>query len=84
MSFGLIRAMGFRKSLKFLYTTVLHIGYQAMILPQLRVAYLRMCGAEIGSDTIICDGVRLINLHRRGFKALKIGRGCWVSRLGPP
>lgn len=50
-----------------------------MIFPQMRVAFLRLCGAKIGKGTIICSGVRFINLYRTGFKGLTIGSYCWIS-----
>lgn len=74
-----LKELGIRKAIKFFYTTILSILYKFMIFPQMRVAFLRLCGAKIGKGTIICGGVRFINLYRTGFKGLTIGKYCWIS-----
>jgi acetyltransferase-like isoleucine patch superfamily enzyme len=74
-----LKQLGIRKAIKFFYTTFLAIIYKFMIFPQMRSAFLRLCGAKIGKGTIICGGVRFINLYRTGFKGLTIGSYCWIS-----
>ena len=74
-----LKQLGIKKAIKFFYTTVLAIIYKFMIFPQMRTAFLRLCGAKIGKGTIICGGVRFINLYRTGFKGLTIGKYCWIS-----
>ncbi len=74
-----LKQLGLKKAVKFFFTTILAIIYKFMIFPQLRTAFLRLCGAKIGKGTIICGGIRFINLHRTGFPGLKIGNYCWIS-----
>ncbi|HGJ64586.1 TPA: hypothetical protein ENS27_04265 [bacterium] len=74
-----LKQLGIKKAIKFFYTTILAIIYKFMIFPQMRTAFLRLCGAKIGKGTIICGGVRFINLYRTGFKGLTIGKYCWIS-----
>jgi acetyltransferase-like isoleucine patch superfamily enzyme len=74
-----LKEVGIRKAFRYFYTTLLAILYKLMIFPQLRVAFLRACGARIGRGTIICSGVRFINLHRTGYRGLCVGDYCWIS-----
>jgi len=74
-----LKEIGLKKAFKYFYTTFLAILYKFMIFPQMRVAFLRLCGARIGNNTIICDGVRFNNLHWNGFKNLIIGNYCWIA-----
>lgn len=74
-----LKQLGIRKAIRFFYTRILEIIYKFMIFPQLRIVYLRLCGAKIGKGTIICSGVRFINLHWNGFKNLNIGDYCWIA-----
>jgi len=77
--FVALKEIGIKKAIKYFYTTFLAIIYKFMIFPQMRVVFLRLCGAKIGKGTIICNGVRFINLYRTGFKGLTIGNYCWIS-----
>lgn len=74
-----LKEIGIWKAFKYFYTTFLGIFYKAMIFPQMRVAFLRLCGAKIGKNTIICSGVRFLNLYRTGLRGLTIGNYCWIS-----
>lgn len=47
-------------------------------LPPVRVLLLRLCGANVGSDTVIFD-VRFANLYHYGFKRLRIGNRCFLG-----
>jgi acetyltransferase-like isoleucine patch superfamily enzyme len=49
-----------------------------LVPPQLRVALLRVFGAEVGTDTIV-HPVTFTNLYRTGFKGLSIGRECFIA-----
>jgi acetyltransferase-like isoleucine patch superfamily enzyme len=49
-----------------------------LLPPQLRVALLRIFGAEVGSDTIV-HPVTFTNLYRTGFKGLAIGKECFIA-----
>jgi len=74
-----LKEIGIRKALRYLYTTLLAILYKLMVFPQFRAVFLRACGARIGRGTIICSGVRFINLHRTGYRGLTVGDYCWIS-----
>jgi len=74
-----LKEIGIKKAFKFFYTTLLMILYEFMIFPQMRIIFLRLCGAKIGKHTIISRGVKFINLYRTGFKGLTIGNYCFIS-----
>lgn len=70
--------IGLRKSIKFALFTVLHLGFRALPLPQLRTVYLRVLGATVGKDCII-HNVRFFNYYRTGFTGLRIGNCCFLG-----
>ena len=49
-----------------------------LVPPQLRVALLRIFGAEVGADTIV-HPASFTNLYRTGFRGLSIGRECFIA-----
>lgn len=72
-----IQSIGFLKAFRFMwfewFSWFLHIS-----LPPVRVLLLRLCGANVGSDTVIFD-VRFANLYHYGFKRLRIGNRCFLG-----
>lgn len=74
-----IKEIGIRKAIRYFYTTILAILYDTMIFPQLRIVFLRLCGARIGKGTVICRGVKFINLHRTGYKGITFGDYCYIA-----
>ena len=73
-----IREVGAGRIFRFVWTSALLVLFRAMWLPPLRAGFLRLCGARVGSGTVI-HSVRLINVDRGGFRALTIGRECFVG-----
>jgi acetyltransferase-like isoleucine patch superfamily enzyme len=49
-----------------------------LVPPQLRVALMRVFGADVGSDTIV-HPASFTNLYRTGFKGLSIGKECFIA-----
>lgn len=73
-----LREIGLLKAIKFLIFEIALLLFKLIVLPQARVAYLRMLGAKIGKDVIIHD-VRFFNCYRKGFRGLKIGDNCFIG-----
>ena len=70
--------VGFAKAFRYgLYSLAL-CPYRWMIWPQLRVPYLRLLGARIGSGTIIHDA-HFFNAYRTGFQGLELGENCFIG-----
>lgn len=72
-----LKAIGLMKAFRFVlyswYTWVLHIS-----LPPLRTVFLRLAGAQVGTDTVIMD-VSWINLYQHGFSKIRIGDRCFIG-----
>jgi acetyltransferase-like isoleucine patch superfamily enzyme len=64
--------IGFRKAVKFGWTTLLQIMFRLMIVPQLRSVFLRIVGAKIGRNAII-HRIEFFNLYRKGFAGFVVG-----------
>lgn len=67
------------RKIKFAVWELIMVLYKLMIFPQMRVWFLRLCGAKIGKGTIIMGDVSFINLYHKGFKGLNIGRECYIG-----
>ena len=74
-----LKQIGLARAIRYFFTVWLDLFYRLLPFPQLRVVYLRLCGARIGKNTIICRGVRFLNLYRTGYRGLTIGDFCWIS-----
>lgn len=85
--------IGWRKAVRFGWTTLAMVPYRIALFPQVRAAWLRLLGARVGRRTIV-HGVRFFNLYRRGLAGLDIGEECFLGdeclldlaegiRLGP-
>ena len=73
-----IRELGLARSAKFALGTVVQAGYDLLIIPPLRTLALRLMGARVGPETVLC-GTRFLNFHRRGFRGLRIGASCFLG-----
>jgi acetyltransferase-like isoleucine patch superfamily enzyme len=73
-----LKELGTKRAIKFLIGTILLILFRMMILPPLRVAFLRLLGATVGSNVTI-HSVQFFNYYREGFNALKIGNNCFIG-----
>jgi acetyltransferase-like isoleucine patch superfamily enzyme len=70
--------IGMRRARRVVQSSALLAIFRMTPLP-LRSLFLRLCGATIGSDTILYP-FRLINVDRGdGFKSLHIGANCFVG-----
>jgi len=58
--------------------TLAMVPYRLALFPPLRVAWLRLLGARIGSRVVLHD-VRFFNLYRRGLAGLELGDECFLG-----
>jgi acetyltransferase-like isoleucine patch superfamily enzyme len=73
-----LREIGLRRAVRYLWVSLLlSILRRAWISP-VRVAFLRLCGASVGANTVV-HRLTLINVDRGGFRALRIGARCFVG-----
>ncbi len=73
-----INEIGIKKALLF-FIGIIQIGIiKICIFPNMRSFLLKCFGAKIGKNTLIMN-VDFINPHRKGFKGLEIGDGCFVG-----
>jgi maltose O-acetyltransferase len=73
-----LQTIGVAKALRFVWYAIISKILHCVILPQTRVLIMRMCGAKIGSDTII-GNVSLANLYHYGFSRLIIGSKVFIG-----
>jgi acetyltransferase-like isoleucine patch superfamily enzyme len=73
-----LRHIGWRKAVRFVWTSLyiwlLHLSF----IPQVRVFLLTLAGAKIGKDVIIMD-VDFVNAYHYGFGRLAIGDRCFLG-----
>jgi len=74
-----LKEIGMVKGIRFAIFEIALLLFRFIILPQGRVLYLRMLGADIGKDVIVND-VKFFNCYRKGFKGLKIGDNCFIGQ----
>ena len=73
-----LREVGLRRVGRFIWSSF-QLGILRMLpFPPLRSAFLRLCGATIGANTIL-NRFTLINVDRGGFKSLRIGANCFIG-----
>lgn len=70
--------VGPRRVMRFLWTSLLLTVFRRLWLPPLRAAFLRACGAAVGPGTVL-HRVSFINVDRGGFRALGVGRHCFIG-----
>lgn len=73
-----VRQVGVRRVARFLWTSVLLAVLRCAFLPPFRAALLRLFGARVGSGSVV-HRCSFINVDRGGFRALSIGRDCFVG-----
>jgi carbonic anhydrase/acetyltransferase-like protein (isoleucine patch superfamily) len=71
--------IGLRRAGRYVWTTILLAIFGLVPFPPLRSIFLRLCGATVGTDTIL-HRFTMINVDRGGFGALRIGRSCFVGQ----
>jgi len=70
--------IGPRRALRFVWSRFLLAIFRVTPFPPLRSVFLRLCGATVGTDTIL-HRFTLINVDRGGFSALRIGNKCFIG-----
>ena len=73
-----LQSIGVAKALRFVWYAVISKILHSVILPQTRGFIMRLCGATIGSDTII-GNVSYANLYHYGFLRLHIGNRVFIG-----
>ncbi len=70
--------IGLHRAGWYVWTSVLLAIFRVVPFPPLRSIFLRLCGATVGSNTIL-HRFTLINVDRGGFSALRIGGNCFIG-----
>lgn len=78
-----IREVGYAKSTKFLFYSMVEVVYHLVInhflyLSFFRKLFLVILGAKIAKESIIMD-VKFFNWHHAGLGSLKIGKDCFIG-----
>jgi acetyltransferase-like isoleucine patch superfamily enzyme len=73
-----VRQVGIGRAIRFLWTSGLLLLLRCAFLPPARTFCLRLFGATIGNGTIV-NRCSFINADRGGFRALSIGRDCFIG-----
>ena len=73
-----LRQVGPARIGRYLWSLVLLGLLRLMCLPPMRTAFLRLCGARIGRNTVV-QRFTAINVDRGGFKALQVGADCFIG-----
>jgi len=73
-----LQEIGLARAVRFAWISVLLVVFRLACLPPLRTLFLRLCGAQVGRDSVI-HGFTLINVDRGGFRALRIGASCFIG-----
>lgn len=82
-----LKALGWRRVMRYLVHAPLLLHFKFLCYSPLRVLYLKIFGAKLGSGTVIGD-IHLFNTYREGFKMLKmdedgfIGDQCLLDLAG--
>ncbi len=72
------REVGFWRLVRFLWVSILLSLFRRTWVPPIRAAFLRLCGARIGRDTIV-HRISFINVDRGGFRNLRVGDRCFIG-----
>lgn len=73
-----LKELGFKKIFRFFWATIIMVFFNLLLFPPLRLLFLRILGVKIGKDTVLLQ-IKFINLYRQGFKALAIGKRCFLA-----
>lgn len=73
-----LNEIGWRKSLRFVFSTLFLACFRLLLFPPLREFALRIVGVKIGADSVIHD-VRFFNAYRMGFAGLTLGSRCFIG-----
>lgn len=67
-----LKEVGLKKALKYVFWALIMETYRFMIFPPLRVLFFKLMGAQIEGEVLVLNHVRFINVHRTGFKGLRM------------
>jgi acetyltransferase-like isoleucine patch superfamily enzyme len=70
--------IGWRRALRFGWTSLAMVPYRMALVPPLRRLWLRVLGARIGARVVLHD-VRFFNLYRKGLPGLSIADECFLG-----
>jgi acetyltransferase-like isoleucine patch superfamily enzyme len=74
-----LKEIGIRRAVRYvMWAVAYHFVYRVLCLSPLRVLWLRMAGARIGTNSVIMD-VRFFNLYRGGMRNLRTGRDAFIG-----
>ncbi len=74
----MIKEVGIKKLIRYVFSSLWQYVFAMMFASPLRVTFLRLFGATIGSDTVI-ERIKLMNLYRVGIGGLRIGDRCFLG-----
>lgn len=73
-----LKEIGIGKALRYVFFSIWQYLFAMMFVSPLRVAFLRLFGAKIGSNTVI-ERIRFVNLYRTGIVGISIGKNCYLG-----
>lgn len=73
-----LKTIGIKKACRFIFFQIYGVLLSCVLIPQIRVFFMRLMGASIGSGTII-HNAKFSNLYHYGFLRLFIGNNCYIG-----
>lgn len=73
-----LKEVGIGKALRYVFFSIWQYLFSMMFVSPLRVWWLRVFGAKIGSNTVI-ERIRFTNLYRMGIGGITIGKNCFLG-----
>ncbi len=73
-----LKEVGIGKAIRYVFFSIWQYLFSMMFVSPLRVGFLRLFGAKIGSNTVI-ERIRFINLYRTGIGGITIGKNCFLG-----
>ena len=73
-----IREIGFGGAANYVFSSLLYGLFKLVPHSPLRVVFLKLVGVKIGENAVIED-VKFINLYRKGWRGLNVGRNCYLG-----
>jgi acetyltransferase-like isoleucine patch superfamily enzyme len=73
-----IKEVGLKKITVFIFFTFWEVVFKLLLFSPLRIYWLKLFGAKIGSNTIF-GNVHFMNLYRKGIPGIQIGKRCYIG-----
>jgi len=70
--------IGLLRAVKFAFCASWEVLLGLAVLPPVRALLMRIAGTRIGAGSVLMR-LRLFNLDRGGFRALRLGRDCFIG-----